>query len=123
MKLGNSPNLRPEDFPGEGEGFYKLLTILNERLDDLASLSQRNITLGDNLAAEVRALPVFHNREFTLKLQSLKRKPTAWFAVAPILFEAPVMACNPLSASELRIKITFASAPTAEQQVTLIFLA
>ena len=122
MKIESAKILRPEDFPGESEGFYKLLEILNTTFDLLFRLVRGKITLQENIAAEViEDLEVSDDKEIRVKLQRLKTKPILAFVTLPGTFDYPRLAMNPVNKDEVKLKIKFDAGGSSKRKVNLVF--
>lgn len=122
MKVGGLRRLNAEDFPGLPETVVQILEPINEINASVVSALQGNLTFAENFQAESRTFKVKHNVTQEVELKTLKAKPRFVLA-SPTLYDPFKFAWQVARPGIVQVKLIFDSAPSAEQEVTFLFLS
>lgn len=123
MKLPNFRRFNRGDYPtfqtSDGERF---LDQLNEALETIITALQGQLSFSDNFNCELKTLKFSEDTSVDIRLTKLKGAVQDVRVMNPDLYDYVQVAWAPLSRSEVRVKVSFDSAPTEEIDVTLLFL-
>jgi len=123
MKIPNFRRFTPEDYPqyadADGERF---LQHLNEVFEGLNTPLQGRLSLRDNFNTEVKTFDVAQDTEYIVDLLQLRGRCIDIQVYDADLYDYCSVAWEHISRSQLRLKISFDSAPIVPTQVTLLFM-
>lgn len=123
MKIPNFRRFNRGDYPtlntDDGERF---LEQLNEVLETLISALQGQLSYSDNFNSEQKTLSLSEDTSMVIRLSKLHGDVKDVRVMNPDLYDYVHVAWEPIMRNEVRVKISFDSAPTEDTEVTLLFL-
>jgi len=111
VKVETLRRFTPTDYPEAPDWFHRFANLLNNTLEQLTQLTQKNIGT-DNINEEVREITIVDDQEFDLSLQVVKGKPiAAWVVFVTGMRRHNPLEWEPRGGSQLRCKLKFLAAP------------
>ena len=111
MKIEALRRIVPADYPEAPEWFHRFADVLNDTLEQLTQLPQKNIST-ENLNEELREVTINDDQEFDLTFREIRGRPT----VVSVVFVSGMrrhhpLQWQPLAGKQVRCKLKFLTDP------------
>ena len=122
MKVLNFSLIQIGELPEADPATERMVEQVNLHFDDTKTALQGNLTMADNLNAEIRRLKVAQDTAISVRLQTLSGKPIHALLLATSVFDYARFAWRVLDESLVEIKVKFDTAPAADADIVVAFL-
>ena len=101
---------------------FRLVEQLNQQIELLTTALQNNVTLAENLNAEIRTVDLDHDIAVRIGLNQLKGKPVGVVLLGTGVFDYARIAWDVIDESTVDVKVKWDTDPGVNTAATIAFI-